>query len=174
MTETVPGRDNGLPTPEWLWVWRPSGLQWDDIVSASHGYRPGDGREVVKYVPATALEAAQSEAAFYRAAGIAEIAAVNPRVMEYMTHWEGRVEAAQARIVELQDKVLLAYNLARKAEDFRKTARREALEAAVKVAENHLPKDMWEARDSTTEYNTACRDIAKAIRALMEKPNDQP
>ena len=45
-------------------------------------------------------------------------------------------------------------------------ARNEALERAAREAENHLPKDHWEARDSTAEYNKACRDIAAAIRAL--------
>ena len=47
-------------------------------------------------------------------------------------------------------------------------ARNVGLEEAAREADNHLPKDHWEARDSTFEYNQACRDIAAAIRALKE------
>lgn len=36
-------------------------------------------------------------------AGICEIAARNPRVMEYMANWEGRAEAAEAREAKLRE-----------------------------------------------------------------------
>lgn len=137
MTETVPERDNGLPTPEWLWVWRPSGLQWDDIVSASHGYRPRDGREVVKYVPATALEAAQAR--------VGELEAERDEARRRRDEWRKKAEGYDEVRLALREKVGAPWppNLSRAlwagiAADEKKraddaelalaTARREALE----------------------------------------------
>lgn len=34
--------------------------------------------------------------------GIIEVAVRNPNVMEYMRHWEGRAEKAEARVAELE------------------------------------------------------------------------
>ena len=61
------------------------------------------------------------------------------------------------------------YVLASHAEAEKREAVNAALERAADCAHSHLPRDYWEARDSTPEYNAACRDIAKAIRAMKEE-----
>jgi hypothetical protein len=38
-----------------------------------------------------------------KTAGIIEVAVRNPSVSEYMAHWEGRAEKAEARIAELEE-----------------------------------------------------------------------
>jgi DnaJ-domain-containing protein 1 len=40
--------------------------------------------------------------------GIAEVAARNPNVMEYMRHWESRTEKAEARVAELEARIATA------------------------------------------------------------------
>ena len=88
------------------------------------------------------------------------------RATDYVT--ATALEAAQARIVELQDKVLLAYNLAKKAEDFRKTARREALEEAAGL---HIEvADLIGAQAGSSIHSALC-EYYNRIRALMENPN---
>lgn len=52
---------------------------------------------------ATALSAQQSEIERLRTSGIAEIAAVNQNVMDYMRHWEARAEKAEAAVEELAE-----------------------------------------------------------------------
>jgi DNA-binding transcriptional ArsR family regulator len=44
------------------------------------------------------IDALRAQLAVYEAAGIVEIAARNPSVMEYVRHWEGRAERAEAAL----------------------------------------------------------------------------
>ena len=102
---------------------------------------------------------------------IIEVAVRNPSVSDYMKHWEGRAEKAEARVAELEARPTLTTHAGQAVilpSDY-DVVRRAAFEEAAREADNHLPRDMWEARDSTIEYNQACRDIAAAIRALAEK-----
>ena len=84
--------------PERIWVW------WDDRYDAgmvnTHGderYTPKDARE---YVRASRIEELEDENDLLKTSGIAEVAARNPNVMEYMRHWEGRAEAAEAKLAK--------------------------------------------------------------------------
>lgn len=53
------------------------------------------------YVPESILKAEQD--ILYRA-GIIEIAVRNPSVSDYMTHWEGRTEKAEAEVARFKAK----------------------------------------------------------------------
>lgn len=56
------------------------------------------------------IEELEAENHLLKTSGIAEVAVRNPNVMEYMKHWEGRAETAEAKLakaVERLDK--LAY-----------------------------------------------------------------
>lgn len=44
------------------------------------------------------IEALEAENHLLKTAGIIEVAARNPNVMEYVRHWEGRTEAAEAQL----------------------------------------------------------------------------
>jgi DNA repair exonuclease SbcCD ATPase subunit len=44
------------------------------------------------------IEELEAELHLMKTSGIAEVAARNPSVMEYMRHWEGRTEAAEAKL----------------------------------------------------------------------------
>ena len=46
------------------------------------------------------IEELEAENHLLKTCGIAEIAARNPSVMEYMQHWEGRAEAAEAKLAK--------------------------------------------------------------------------
>jgi len=48
------------------------------------------------------IEKLQEEIRILTTAGIAEVAARNSNVMEYMSHWESRTEKAEARVTELE------------------------------------------------------------------------
>jgi hypothetical protein len=47
---------------------------------------------------ADTITALRAQLAVYEAAGIVEVAARNPSVMDYMRHWEGRAERAEAQL----------------------------------------------------------------------------
>ena len=80
------------------------------------------------------------------------------------------IEALQAaRDSAWNDALEAAADLIEALESARDSAWNDALEAAAQKAEDHLPKDQWEARDTSAEYNAACRDIAAAIRALKKE-----
>ena len=51
--------------------------------------------------PQTEVERLREDARFFRNCGIIEIAARNPNVAEYMRHWEGRAERAEAEVARL-------------------------------------------------------------------------
>ena len=53
---------------------------------------------------------------FLETCGVVELAAINPSVMDYMRHWEGRVEKAEARITTLERELAEAQTLRNKAE----------------------------------------------------------
>lgn len=53
----------------------------------------------------TLLARAEAAEGVLASAGICEIAARNPSVMEYMRHWEGRVEAAEARAKAAEERL---------------------------------------------------------------------
>jgi hypothetical protein len=46
------------------------------------------------------IEELEAENHLLKTSGIAEVAARNPNVMEYMKHWEGRAEAAEAKLAK--------------------------------------------------------------------------
>ena len=78
----------------------------------------------------------RDELAHFESSSIAEIAARNPSVMEYMKHWEARAEAAEAKLAEVLGGQPYTYYgkdgkpvLARDLED-----RAEAAEAKLAVA----------------------------------------
>lgn len=87
------------------------------------------------------------------------------------------LEAAQARERELENAALKYLADAGQLADAIDTARREALEEAAKVAEvwvkraMHLSPNGYEIERSHGHMAKAASD---EIRALMEKPNDQP
>jgi hypothetical protein len=55
--------------------------------------------------PKTELERLREEVAFMKTCGVIEIAVRNPSVMEYMRHWEGRAEKAEAEAARYRDEV---------------------------------------------------------------------
>lgn len=57
---------------------------------------------------ATALQEMQKEIELLTKSGIIEVAVRNPSVMDYMKHWEGRAETAEARETELVEMLRLA------------------------------------------------------------------
>lgn len=48
------------------------------------------------------IEELEAEIETLTTAGIVEVAARNPNVMEYMRHWEGRAEKAEAEVARLR------------------------------------------------------------------------
>ena len=55
------------------------------------------------------IEELEAENHLLKTSGIVEVAVRNPSVMEYMQHWEGRAEAAEAKIakaVEIAEEAL--------------------------------------------------------------------
>lgn len=46
------------------------------------------------------IEELEAENHLLKTSGIAEVAARNPSVMEYMQHWEGRAESAEAKLAK--------------------------------------------------------------------------
>ncbi len=46
------------------------------------------------------IEALEAELHLMKTSGVAEVAVRNPSVMEYMKHWEGRAEAAEAKLAK--------------------------------------------------------------------------
>lgn len=46
--------------------------------------------------------------------------------------------------------------------------RAETIERCAKIAEDHRPKDMWEATECGADYSLAARHIADAIRAEVD------
>ena len=47
------------------------------------------------------IEELEAEIETLTTAGIVEVAARNPNVLEYMKHWEGRAEAAEAEVIDI-------------------------------------------------------------------------
>ncbi len=52
------------------------------------------------------VDTLRAELHIMKTAGIIEVAVRNPSVSEYMAHWEGRSEKAEARVVELRAEVV--------------------------------------------------------------------
>ena len=46
------------------------------------------------------IEALEAELHLMKTSGVAEVAVRNPSVMEYMKHWEGRAETAEAKLAK--------------------------------------------------------------------------
>lgn len=68
---------------------------------SNHPYRHpfvGPSRDDTVKGQAVSIEALQAEVQILNQGGIVEIASRNPSVMEYMKHWEGRAEAAEAEL----------------------------------------------------------------------------
>jgi hypothetical protein len=55
--------------------------------------------------PKSELELLREEVAFMKTCGVIEIAVRNPSVMDYMRHWEGRAEKAEAEAARYRDEV---------------------------------------------------------------------
>ena len=53
--------------------------------------------------PKTEVEKLREELHLMKTAGIIEVAVRNPSVAEYMDHWEGRAEAAEAEVRTLRE-----------------------------------------------------------------------
>ena len=58
------------------------------------------------------IEELEAENNLLKTSGIIEVAVRNPRVMEYMQHWEGRAEAAEAKLAKAVEALELALELA--------------------------------------------------------------
>jgi len=56
------------------------------------------------------IEKLEAELHLMKTSGIAEVAARNPSVMEYMRHWEGRAEAAEDKLAKAVELVNTAFN----------------------------------------------------------------
>jgi hypothetical protein len=54
------------------------------------------------------IEELEAENHLLKTSGIVEVAVRNPRVMEYMQHWEGRAETAEAKLAQQDDLVQAA------------------------------------------------------------------
>lgn len=88
----------------------------DDLVNqqqkAPHGWADTDTAHLIKLVVEGELKARieklEAELHLMKTSGIIEVAVRNPNVMEYMRHWEGRAEAAEAAL-EKQLKIAAAY-----------------------------------------------------------------
>lgn len=89
--------------------------------------------------------------------GIIEVSIRNPSVADYMKHWEGRAEKAEAEITRLT------------------AALSEETEACAKVAETYplvlafshgIPGGIFERTSRATTFT----DIAAAIRSRKDKP----
>jgi hypothetical protein len=57
---------------------------------------PDCGATATKYVRADLIERVERELDHFKNSGIVEVAVRNARVLEYMRHWEGRAERAEA------------------------------------------------------------------------------
>ncbi len=72
----------------------------------------GRGYRTVEYVRADAfdasakrIEALEAEVEHFTKSGIVEIAVRNSSVSDYMAHWEGRTERAEAELIALRQRV---------------------------------------------------------------------
>lgn len=57
--------------------------------------------EPVAAEPVSELDQLREEVAFLKSCGIIELAVRNPNVADYMKHWEGRAEKAEAALIEV-------------------------------------------------------------------------
>ena len=84
---------------------------WERVFPCDEGKPEGS-----LYLEAAArIEELETELHLMKTSGRAEVAVRNPSVMEYMRHWEGRAEAAEAKLAA----VIAAYRLeAMKRDDY--------------------------------------------------------
>jgi hypothetical protein len=75
-----------------------SEYDWQDIPTSDRpkGHSSTEALEIGKL---------RAELSVMKSAGICEVAAVNPSIMEYMRHWEGRTEDAEAEAKALRERV---------------------------------------------------------------------
>lgn len=79
--------------PDEVWIDRPVIRMPNGVLSGNWESRKREGFH--RYIP-------DEELSTLTRCGIVELAARNPNVMEYMKHWEGRVEKAEAEVDRLQ------------------------------------------------------------------------
>lgn len=77
---------------------------------------PDDSMGPVEAEPLSALGILWDRVHFLETCGVVELAVINPSVMDYMRHWEGRAEKAEARITTLERELDEAQTLRHKAE----------------------------------------------------------
>lgn len=131
------------------------------------------------------IEELEAELILMKTSGIVEVAVRNPSVMEYMKHWEGRAETAEAKLAKhealmqagfaeyerrLAEAEQAGYANAMEAERKLHEGRIEAavkraLEGAASVAKNAclVPPD---GGAPTENEEAVCRAAAEHIRAL--------
>lgn len=100
-------------------------------------------------------EAAELELHTLTTAGIIEVAIRNPSVMEYMKHWEGRAERAEAEITQFCAQAALAWEAGRD-------------DAAVVVAEGWAENRYQEEIDEALIALTPPADLSAALTARLD------
>ena len=113
------------------------------------------------------IEELEAELNLMKTSGIAEVAVRNPSVMEYMKHWEGRAEAAEAKLakaVEALEGCMIGGN-----------------HLVTWLPENHLPADTdplaaLVRHGAGVSHDIWCcwRSIMQARAALAELKGDKP
>lgn len=98
MTDKAPERIWVHPDPiyqESEWHPRVVGYDWSEgVFNSEEGMYPHE------YVRADRIEELEAELHLMKTSGIVEVAVRNPSVMEYMQHWEGRAETAEAKLAK--------------------------------------------------------------------------
>ena len=87
-------------TPERIRAWNTANCDGDWTIAEGQG---------IPYVRADRIEALEDELHIMQTASIAEVAARNISVAEYMAHWEVRAEKAEAENKRLRDAVQEAF-----------------------------------------------------------------
>lgn len=121
-----------------------------------------------------ALEVERAEVERLTKGSICEVAATNPSVMEYMSHWEGRAEKAETKLDQSRELLVVCIRgntkLKEKASKARLEGWRAGRDAAAEEAERY---DCSEGGDDFTAgvqsgYRDAVQQIVEGIRALPE------
>jgi len=78
---------------------------------AETGWRPTGAEAAAAWnTRADRIEKLEAELHLMKTAGIVEVSVRNTRVMEYMTHWEGRAETAEAKLAKAVELVERSFN----------------------------------------------------------------
>jgi hypothetical protein len=123
------------------------------------------------------IEALEAELHLMKTSGVAEVAVRNPSVMEYMKHWEGRAEAAEAKLAKNEALIQAGFaEYERRLAEAEQTGYANAMEAERKLHEARiaaLVANLAKMLEIVRRHDTGDmrREVMEA-RRILEKLED--